>query len=136
MMHLGLEAVRQTIKDAAREDDEAFGRSGVSLPQDPKAAGKYTIEDLSRALAGYVFNSSPESGDKYRRSTPVASQVNVGNVSIVKGPYLKAFEDEMELFPNAKKDDQIDALSRAFANVAIRPKLVRRRWANSDHMAR
>jgi predicted phage terminase large subunit-like protein len=94
------------------------------------------IADLSRALAGRVFNYSPESGDKYTRAMPVAAIVNCGNMSVLKGPHLKAFEDEMELFPNSKKDDQIDALSRAFANVAVRPRVVRRRWANSDHMAR
>lgn len=132
----GPETVRQTIIDTAAEDDGEYGRVTVSLPQNPGSAGKYVIADLTRGLAGHVIHSSPESGDKYTRAMPVAAMVNSGNVSIIKGPYLKAFEDELELFPNSKKDDQIDALSRAFGNVAIRPKLVRRRWANSSHMAR
>ncbi|MES2563751.1 MAG: phage terminase large subunit, partial [Pseudomonadota bacterium] len=59
--------------------------------------------------------SSPESGDKVTRAEPLAAQVNVGNVSMVRGAWNKSLVEQMRDFPNAKHDDQIDSLSRAFA---------------------
>lgn len=87
----GPETVRQTIIDSVAEDDAEYGRMTVSLPQSPGSAGQYVIADLTRVLAGHLIHSSPESGDKYTRAMPVAAIVNGSSVSIIKGPYLKAF---------------------------------------------
>jgi predicted phage terminase large subunit-like protein len=70
---------------------------------------------LTRQLAGFTVKSSPESGDKVTRAEPFAAQVNVGNVLMVRGSWNAALMQQMRDFPNAKHDDQIDALSRAFA---------------------
>jgi predicted phage terminase large subunit-like protein len=88
----------------------------ILLPQDPGQAGKSQVAYFTRRLAGYTVKSSPESGDKATRAMPVASQVNVGNLSIVHGAWNRAFIDELAAFPGAK-DDVIDALSRAFSEV-------------------
>lgn len=98
--------------NTARRDGPAVR---VSIPQDPGQAGRTQVLDLTRKLAGFTVHSSPESGDKVTRAEPLASQINVGNVLITEGPWAKALRDEMALFPNGKHDDQIDALSRAFA---------------------
>jgi predicted phage terminase large subunit-like protein len=101
-----------------RNTTTADGREvRVSIPQDPGQAGKSQVLYLIRELAGANVKSSPESGDKVTRAEPFASQVNVGNVLMVRGTWNKALIDEMRDFPNGKFDDQIDALSRAFAEM-------------------
>jgi predicted phage terminase large subunit-like protein len=51
------------------------------------------------------------------RARPLASQINVGNVVMLRGPWNKPFSDECRLFPNGKFTDQVDAASRAFAGL-------------------
>jgi predicted phage terminase large subunit-like protein len=91
----------------------------ISIPQDPGQAGKTQVLYLTRALAGYNVNSSPESGDKVTRAEPLAAQINVGNVVMLRGEWNQALISEMRMFPNGNNDDQIDALSRAFREVMI-----------------
>lgn len=92
----------------------------TSIPQDPGQAGKTQVLYLTRKLAGYPVVSSPESGDKITRAEPLAAQVNVGNVLMLRGAWNDALIDEMRMFPNGTHDDQIDALSRAFAELLTR----------------
>lgn len=140
----GPEEVRDRIVATAAADAEQHGpgRVQISLPQDPGAAGKYVISDLTKALAGHIVTASPESGDKYTRAMPFAAQVNAGNVNIVTSPdgsthYVRAYVEELELFPAGKKDDQVDASSRAFANLLELPTQRKpARWGHSNHMAR
>ena len=61
---------------------------------------------------------SPETGDKATRAAPAASQVNVGNVALVRGSWNAAFVEELRDFPTGRKDDQVDAFSRAFGMLA------------------
>jgi predicted phage terminase large subunit-like protein len=87
----------------------------VSIPQDPGQAGKGQVRAMTNMLAGYSVHSSPETGDKVVRAETFASQVNVGNVMMLRRPWNEALTDEMKLFPASKFDDQVDALSRAYA---------------------
>lgn len=89
----------------------------ISIPQDPGQAGKTQVLALTRMLAGHQVKSSPETGDKVTRAEPLASQVNVGNVLMLRGAWNDDLIEEMKLFPNGAFDDQIDALSRAFAEL-------------------
>lgn len=93
----------------------------VGLPQDPGQAGKTQVLHLTRQLAGFMVRSSPESGDKATRAEPLAAQVNVGNVLMLRGEWNAALVAEMRLFPNGRNDDQIDALSRAFGEIMATP---------------
>jgi len=86
----------------------------ISIPQDPGQAGKSQVAYLSKALSGFRVSASVESGDKVTRAEPFASQVNVGNVSMVRAEWNGPLVSEMRNFPFGKHDDQIDALSRAF----------------------
>lgn len=86
----------------------------LSLPQDPGQAGKAQALYFTRRLAGYSVQTSRESGPKETRAMPFASQVEAGNVMMKRAPWNDALLEEMRAFPNGVKDDQIDALSRAF----------------------
>jgi len=105
----------QLIKNAADRD----GRGAVTqdIPQDPGQAGKTQVLALVRMLAGFTVKTSPETGDKVTRAEPLAAQVNVGNVLMLKGTWNEALIEEMRLFPNGQFSDQIDGLSRAFAEL-------------------
>ena len=87
----------------------------VGLTEDPGQAGKFEKEHYTKALSGYRFKFLRETGDKVTRAGPISSQVEHGNVTIVDGCWNKAFIEELEDFPEGKYDDQVDALSGAFA---------------------
>ena len=110
-------------RDNALLNTAAMDGRGVkqSIPQDPGQAGKSQVLYLTRSLAGYHVLTSPESGDKVTRAEPVAAQINVGNISIVRGAWNKAFIDELRTFPNGSFDDQVDGLSRAFMELIAPP---------------
>ena len=67
------------------------------------------MESLSRA--------SRESGSKFVRAQPLSSQVESGNVSVMRGDWNRAFIDELRDFPYGGKDDQVDAFVRAFTTL-------------------
>lgn len=112
----GPDEVEQAIVNTAQQDGRAVR---VGLPQDPGQAGKQQILYLTRKLAGHRVESSPETGSKDTRAMPVTSQVNVGNFAVVRAPWNRAFLDELAAFPSGAKDDQVDALSRAFSMVGL-----------------
>jgi phage terminase large subunit-like protein len=59
-------------------------------------------------------------GSKELRADPLSSQLNAGNVKLVKGDWNKAFIEEFRKFPRGKHDDIVDATSLAF-NAANQP---------------
>jgi predicted phage terminase large subunit-like protein len=86
----------------------------VALPRDPGQAGQAQTAYLTSRLAGFTVRSSPETGAKLTRAAPVAAQVEAGNVRLVRAPWNRTFLEELGDFPHGRKDDQVDALSRAF----------------------
>jgi predicted phage terminase large subunit-like protein len=92
----------------------------VAIPEDPGQAGKSQLSYLTRQLAGYHVISSRETGSKSTRAMPLASQVEAGNFSMVSADWNRTLLDEMRDFPWGKKDDQVDALVRAFTTLTTR----------------
>jgi predicted phage terminase large subunit-like protein len=86
----------------------------ISLPEDPGQAGKSQIAYLSRRLAGFHVMATRETGSKLARATPLASQVETGNLSIIRASWNYDFLAELREFPMGRKDDQVDALARGF----------------------
>jgi predicted phage terminase large subunit-like protein len=103
--------VEVAIEEAARIDGPPVT---IGLPEDPGQAGKHQASYLTSCLAGYRVESSRETGAKTTRAAPVASQVEARNVAIVRAGWNHVFLEELRDFPFGRKDDQVDALSRAF----------------------
>lgn len=104
--------VRREILQAARDDG-----CPQDLPQDPGQAGVAQKADFANLLDGYPFWVSTESGSKEDRARPLASQIEVGNVSVVRGAWNDALLRELETFPAGMYKDQVDALSRAHSRL-------------------
>ncbi len=114
----GPHEVEQAILATAREDGTT---TPILLPQDPGQAGRAQVLYLTRKLAGYHVIASPESGAKLTRASPVAAQAAAGNLAVLRAAFTHPFLDELRDFPAGHKDDQVDALSRAFAHLAFAP---------------
>ena len=106
--------VEEAILQTARIDGHSVT---ISLPKDPGSAGGFVTSYLVGKLAGHNIIISPETGSKAARATPVAAQIEAGNVSILRASWNHAFIEELRDFPHGTKDDQVDALSRAFNNL-------------------
>lgn len=107
--------VANTIVSTATQDGT---ETIVGLPQDPGQAGKQQIAWLTHRLAGYRVRASPETGSKLLRATLPAAAIDAGNISLLRAPWNRSFLDELREFPQGRKDDQVDALSRAFTALA------------------
>jgi predicted phage terminase large subunit-like protein len=97
---------------------------GIGVPiymeQEPGSAGVNNISHYQRnVLVGYRFNGVRSTGSKEDRALVVASATQAGNVQIVAGPWNSPFLDEAALFPVGANDDQVDAVSGAFGQIAF-----------------
>ena len=118
----------EAVVGAIRATAELDGRDvAIGLPQDPGQAGRAQVSFLTARLAGWRVVSSTESGAKGTRAMPVASQANAGNMSVLRGGWNRVLLEELADFPGGAKDDQVDALSRAFGMLVDEPGVPARR---------
>ena len=90
----------------------------VVLEQEPGSSGKTVIAAYLRALAGFTVSGDRVTGSKTSRAGPFASQAQAGNVKLVRGAWIADFLDECDAFPGGAHDDQVDAASGAFTELA------------------
>ena len=122
----GPHEVAERLAGTARLDGPEVA---IGLPQDPGQAGKMQVAWLSGVLAGHRVVASPESGAKITRAQPVAAHMEAGNIALLRAEWNAAFVGELAEFPLGRKDDQVDALSRAFSMLASVPARPARRLA-------
>lgn len=94
----------------------------IWLPQDPGQAGKSQKAYFAQMLHGYRVHFERETGSKELRAEPYASQCEAGNVHVVRGPWMREFIYEHEVFPVGRYKDQVDAMSGAYAALLKKPK--------------
>lgn len=104
---------------AARMDGK---QTRIFIPQDPGQAGVDQSLRLGRMLHGFKVTTSPVSGDKITRAEGLASQINVGNVTIAQDADWKyQFVEEFRQFPLGGHDDQVDAAVDAYRELLGTP---------------
>jgi len=108
--------VKSKVQNIAASDGT---ETTVRLTQDPGQAGKAQVKDYISGLAGHSVKSETASGDKATRATPFSSQVQAGNVKLLRGQWNESYLSELENFPVGAHDDQVDASSDAFNELAF-----------------
>lgn len=108
-------ATKDIIKQTAQMDGV---KVAIGMEQEGGASGKTVIADYTRELIGFSFKGQPAKKDKIQRATPFSSYAEAKNVKLLKGDWNKAYLDELENFPDAIHDDQVDASSGAFELIA------------------
>lgn len=112
-------SVRKLVKNTAVSDRCIYCCNKILIPQDPGQAGKEQAQSYTRELAGFDISCHVVTGDKVTRAEPFAAQWQQGNVLLLEGNWNDEFIDEMEGFPDALHDDQVDAAADAFNAVAL-----------------
>lgn len=100
----------------------------IRYPQDPAQAGKGQAQSYVPALAGFRLKIETTSGrgNKMGRAEPASIQAEYGHIYLVNSrspdqgvdEWITTFLDELCAFPKAAHDDQVDAFSDAFAELA------------------
>jgi predicted phage terminase large subunit-like protein len=109
--------VEAMIEEVSTNDRNEVPNVKISVPQDPGFGGKAFKWRVSEILMGFNFICTPETGDKVTRAEPFAAQVGAERVHLVRGPWNAAYIEELRNFPGATLKDQVDASSRAFAEL-------------------
>jgi len=106
-------AVERAIVNTASQDGHMVQ---VGIEQDPAQAGKAEANVHVRNLAGYDVAVNTVREHKAKRSKPVSSQAEAGNIKVVRAKWTDAYLHELENFDGTDKcvSDQTDATSGAF----------------------
>lgn len=112
---LGPKGVRNLIKQTAELDGRGVV---VRLEREGGASGKIVAYNIvAEELAGWAAAGVKPKGSKAERAEPWGSQIEAGNVYIVKDRNTNAFIDEHRAFTGGGEthDDMVDAASGAFS---------------------
>jgi predicted phage terminase large subunit-like protein len=90
----------------------------IYVEQEPGSGGKESAQATVRGLAGYEVYAETVSGAKEVRAEPLASQMEIGNVLLLKGHWNEEFIEELRLFPNGSAKDQVDSAAGSFNKIA------------------
>lgn len=109
---LELPDVIERIVQTAQGDGAA-----VAIRLEGEKAGLAALQSLLRdeRLRGFALDVRAPQGDKYTRASAPAARVNAGRVLVRRGAWNTAFIEELQLFPDGRHDDMVDALSGAYA---------------------
>lgn len=111
--------VRKLVKNTAVTDRSLYNCNSIYIPQDPGQAGKEQAQSYVKFLSGFTVRTHTISGSKEKRAEPFAAQWQQGNVMLLEGPWNDTFLFELEGFPDALHDDQVDSATDAFNAVAV-----------------
>lgn len=108
------------INETANLDAQRYGIGAVLTvgEEEGGSSGKDASQAFVRLLVGHRVEVERASGSKELRADPFSSQVNAGNVCVLRASWTAAFVDELANFPSGKNDDQVDGASGAFNRLA------------------
>jgi predicted phage terminase large subunit-like protein len=102
---------RALVKQTAQLDGKGCL---IYQEQEGGSSGKIVTDTYARDLMGYSFRGIPSTGDKVVRAHPVSASSFNRHIKILNAPWTGDFLSELEQFPGAAHDDQVDAFSGAF----------------------
>lgn len=105
-------AVRdKQIRQTAELDGRQVKQKGE---QEPGSGGKESADNFIRLLSGFSVSVERSTANKEERADPFSSQLNAGNVKLLRGKWNADYIEELRQFPNGQHDDQVDGSSLAF----------------------
>jgi predicted phage terminase large subunit-like protein len=97
-------------------------RDGLEVPigieQEGGSSGKILSSAFAKRLAGWSLLFVKPTGDKLTRALPFFAQAAAGNVKLLRGPWNKAFLDEVTQAPDGANDDTWDSAAGAFSAIS------------------
>lgn len=114
---MGWAKLRAKLISRALADIDDFGCRRCRL--EAVSGFDAVFRDVKQELAGKVRvrKSLATNGDKIMRAQPWLNLIEVNRVYVVRGPWNKDFLTELEQFPDARNDDQVDGISIAYEDV-------------------
>jgi predicted phage terminase large subunit-like protein len=107
--------IRRLMKSIAETDPPA---TIIRIPQEPGQAGVDQMERDAEYFSGWRLKFERPTGAKEVRAEAFSIQCEFGHVYLVAGPWVEPFLDELCAFPGGANDDQVDAASDAFNELA------------------
>ena len=104
--------------ETAESDARLWGNVRIRHEKEPGASGIDSANATNKLLSGYPVREVPVRVNKVIRAEPFAAQCEAGNVYLLKGDWVPVFIDELTSFPSGKNDDQVDAASGGFNELA------------------
>jgi predicted phage terminase large subunit-like protein len=109
---------RVIVQTAAADGPDCW----VYMEQEPGASGKALASRYRQLLRRYPFTARTSSGSKIARAKPVSAAAEAGEIKVLNAPWNSDLFRELEAFPsNVAHDDQVDALSGAWAVIDLVP---------------
>jgi predicted phage terminase large subunit-like protein len=112
----------RVMMETAARDRVMYGEIGpirIFFEQEPGSAGKDVAKHIVRMMAGFSVKAIKTTGSKEVRAEPYSAQLEAGSIYIIRNAnWVEGFIDEHCIFPNGRHDDQVDAASGAFNQLA------------------
>jgi predicted phage terminase large subunit-like protein len=89
--------------------------------QEGGSSGKKVIAAHERLLERFDYEGSPKTVNKTVYAKPFAIRWDAGDVWLLAGDWNQDYIDELCMFPQGRKDDQVDASATAFHELAANP---------------
>jgi predicted phage terminase large subunit-like protein len=102
----------------ARQDGKAVV---IREEREGGGSGKAVTNSHANMLAGFAYDEMLLGSDKVTRSKPLRTQVEAGNVYLLRGPWNEAFISELCAFNAGDHDDQVDGASCSFNGLLEMP---------------
>jgi len=125
--------VERHIRMVAENDGIAVP---VRIEQEKSGSGKAVASTYTRLLVGFDVQAKQPEGSKEVRAAAYAAQQQQERVVLQQAPWNDDFIEEHRLFPKGRWDDQVDAVSAGFNNLAIAgPTVIEATWQGNTPLA-
>ena len=119
---LGPRGVRDLIRQTAHSDGHDVT---IFIEREGGASGKIASQSIvAEDLAGFSARAIKPEASKAERAEPWGSQIEAGNVRMVKAAWNQELLAEYRQFPTGNHDDIVDACSGAFRQVSRSPQFI------------
>lgn len=112
---VGPTAADRAMQNLASQDGKACRQR---WEEEGGASGKRDSAHIIKLLAGYDCKGIKPDGDKIVRAKPLAAQAEAGNVKLLRGEWNERWLNHMHGQPELPHDDEMDAASGAFNELA------------------